>query len=341
MRLRLLNLVLLRQLWVRQETIRCLVTRTASESSPDSSSSSSSDTSSSQETFSTSLRTSFSQDVSSDDTCDLPCPTGANLEDQRLSSGSDSLGSQETQALKSILDQRSNQSKRVTFYQESLVPDKNWRLKPYLGYDWIAGTLDNSSCVSSQSDTFFSSLQQFREAHQEECVSNDLESSFFNLRGSTDADENHECVYCYRVNQRLFLVPSDPDTSCRVCRVPRSQRSSKALAQPAQVRVSLPLSILDPPHQYHIHRRKSFDASDTLALPQHCLLGWDILPSKPERSSNLKSLDLWSSVPSEAQHRKLPAAQPSCLALPARLPSRTPTWSETQAPVLCANRTES
>lgn len=33
-------------------------------------------------------------------------------------------------------------------------------------------------------------------------------------------------------------------------------------------RVSIPLSILDPPHQYRIHRRKSFDASDTLALPR-------------------------------------------------------------------------
>ena len=33
-------------------------------------------------------------------------------------------------------------------------------------------------------------------------------------------------------------------------------------------RVSIPLSVLDPPHRYRIHRRKSFDASDTLALPR-------------------------------------------------------------------------
>lgn len=32
--------------------------------------------------------------------------------------------------------------------------------------------------------------------------------------------------------------------------------------------MSVPLSILDPPHRYRIHRRKSFDASDTLALPR-------------------------------------------------------------------------
>lgn len=33
-------------------------------------------------------------------------------------------------------------------------------------------------------------------------------------------------------------------------------------------RVSIPLSVLDPPHRHRIHRRKSFDASDTLALPR-------------------------------------------------------------------------
>lgn len=38
--------------------------------------------------------------------------------------------------------------------------------------------------------------------------------------------------------------------------------------------------------------------------PQHCLLGWDILPPKSEKSSAPKSLDLWSCVTSEAQHRK-------------------------------------
>lgn len=43
-------------------------------------------------------------------------------------------------------------------------------------------------------------------------------------------------VYCYRVNRRLFLVPSDPSTPCRLCRVPRDQRGPETLAAPAQVR---------------------------------------------------------------------------------------------------------
>lgn len=141
-------------------------------------------------------------------------------------------------------------------------------------------------------------------------------------------------MYCYRVNRRLFLVPSDPSTPCRLCRVPRDQRGPETLAAPAQVRVSIPLSMLDPPHQYRIHRRKSFDASDTLALPRHCLLGWDILPPKSEKSSAPKSLDLWSCVASEAQHRQLSATSPSHLALP----TRVPIWSEPQVSRPCASR---
>lgn len=53
----------------------------------------------------------------------------------------------------------------------------------------------------------------------------------------------------------------------------------------------------------------------TPCYPQHCLLGWDILPPKSEKSSAPKSLDLWSCV-SKAQHRKLSAAATSHLVQP-------------------------
>lgn len=43
-------------------------------------------------------------------------------------------------------------------------------------------------------------------------------------------------VYCYRVNRRLFLVPADPGTPCRLCRKPRAQQGAGTLAEPAQVR---------------------------------------------------------------------------------------------------------
>ncbi|XP_012886624.1 PREDICTED: migration and invasion-inhibitory protein isoform X3 [Dipodomys ordii] len=153
----------------------------------------------------------------------------------------------------------------VTFGQGTAVPERSWRLRPYLGYDWIAGSLDSASHITDEPEAFFSTLQKFREANKEECI-----------HGYTE--------------------------------------------------VSVPLSILDPPHQYHIHRRKSYDSSDTLALPRHCLLGWGSLPPTSERRSAPQSLDLWSSVSSKAQHRTLSATTPSYLTL--RAPPSTPVWSE-------------
>lgn len=208
------------------------------------------------------------------------------------------------------------------------MPESSWRSRPYLGYDWIAGSLDSCSSVTTKPESFFSMLQRFRETNKEDCVCNSPEAVFPDLQESSGVEEDHECMYCYRVNRRLFAVPVDPGTPCRLCGTPRDQKSPETLEKPAQVRVSIPLSILDPPHLYRVHRRKSFDASDTLALPRHCLLGWDILPPKSEKRSVSKSLDLWSSVSCGSQSRRLSATGPSLLALPAQVPP--PIWSEPQ-----------
>lgn len=343
--LRQLNLELLRQLWVGQDAVRRSVARAASESSLDSSSSSDPQMPSSQRTSSVVLRASCPRDAHQGDPGDMSSPGRASsgvsslpptkfqyqepLSPQRpcsapLLATSDSSDPEysaelEAQAQMAILDQQSKLSKpRVTFNKESPVPEESWRLRPYLGYDWIAGSLDNSSPISSKPEAFFSKLQAFREANKEECIHTDPEPQFLGPRESSGVEKEHEY----------------PSTPCRLCRVPRDQRGPETLAAPAQVRVSIPLSMLDPPHQYRIHRRKSFDASDTLALPRHCLLGWDILPPKSEKSSAPKSLDLWSCVASEAQHRKLSATSPSHLALP----TRVPIWSEPQVSRPCASR---
>uniref|UniRef100_A0A8C8ZSW0 Migration and invasion inhibitory protein n=1 Tax=Prolemur simus TaxID=1328070 RepID=A0A8C8ZSW0_PROSS len=365
LQLRLLNLELLRRLWVGQDAVQQSVARAALESSQDSSSSYDSERSLSQETSSTSSRASYPRakchvwgppdahgsdpsDEASSRTASLPSAkcqpqeslgqlrsnsapwlATSDLGDPELSAELGDPGPQEEQALKSILAQRRKLSKpRVTFSEESAVPERSWRLRPYLGYDWIAGSLDNSSPVTGQPEAFFSKLQEFREANKEECICSYPEPQRLGLPKGGGVEEAHQCVYCYRVSRRLFLVPLDPGTPCRLCRTPRDQRGPETLADPVEVRVSIPLSILDPPHRYRIHRRKSFDASDTLALPRHCLLGWDILPPKAEKRSAPKSLDLRSSVCPEAQHWKLSATSPSHLALPMRVPPPTPIWSE-------------
>uniref|UniRef100_A0A384CEU4 Migration and invasion inhibitory protein n=1 Tax=Ursus maritimus TaxID=29073 RepID=A0A384CEU4_URSMA len=356
--LRQLNLALLRQLWVGQDAVRRSVAKAASKSARDSSSSYDSQTSSSQETSLMALRASSLQDAHQADPCDLSWPGGTSSEvvsfpsakyrhqaslgslrpclapllaisdsnDPEPSAELDSPGPQEAQAQSSTRDQQSRLSKsRVTLSEESALPDTSWRLRPYLGYDWIAGSLDNSSPVTSKPEAFFSKLQDFREANKEECIHSDPEPQFLGLRESSGGEEDHECVYCYRVSRRLFLVPSDPGAPCRLCRTPRDQRRPETLVEPARVRHS-PLPRVLPIRKEPCHRPGAL----TSRSPQHCLLGWDILPPKSEKSSAPKSLDLWSCVSSEAQHRKLSAANPSHLALPTRVPACTPIWSEPQ-----------
>ncbi|XP_043851359.1 migration and invasion-inhibitory protein isoform X5 [Dromiciops gliroides] len=133
------------------------------------------------------------------------------------------------------------------YHKDVRVPDESWRMKPYLGYDVIAG------------------------------------------------------LHCYRVNQRLFTVPLHPRASCPVCKTSRGQKGPETLDRPAQIRVSVPFSTFLPPHQYPIHRRKSFDASDTMALPRHCMMGWDNIPVPAASSSALSSLDLRTSLDPSAQ----------------------------------------
>nr|XP_031319940.1 migration and invasion-inhibitory protein isoform X2 [Camelus dromedarius] len=262
--LRQLNLELLRQLWVGQDAVRRSVAKAASESSLDSSSSYNSEVPSSQETTCMACP----QGAHHSDSCDRSWPGGASSgvislpstkcqhqeslgplrpqsaplltssdsNDPELSAELDSLGTQESQALRSVLARRSKLSKpRVTFDKESPVPERSWRLRPYLGYDWIAGSLDNSSPITSKPEAFFAKLQKFREANKEECICSDPEPQFLGLQESGAVEGDHECMYCYRVNRRLFLVPSDPGTPCRLCRTPRDQRGPETLAQPAQV----------------------------------------------------------------------------------------------------------
>ncbi|KAM7235135.1 hypothetical protein CapIbe_013955 [Capra ibex] len=268
--LRQLNLELLRQLWVGQDAVRRSVAKAASGSSLDSSSSYDSEVPSSQEMSSVASRASCLQDAHPGDPCDRywpgeassgmnslppakclhqetlgpPRPHSAPLlaisdsNDPELSAELDSPGVQEAQALRSILAQQGKLSKPRVTKKESPVPEKSWRLRPYLGYDWIAGSLDNTFAVTSKPEAFFSKLQKFREANKEECICSGPGPHFLGLQESDAVEEDHECVYCYRVNRRLFLVPADPGTPCRLCRKPRAQRGAGTLAEPAQVSIA-------------------------------------------------------------------------------------------------------
>ncbi|KAF7239301.1 Migration and invasion-inhibitory protein [Varanus komodoensis] len=190
---------------------------------------------------------------------------------------------------------------RVTFLsdpKEHVVPAGGWSIRPFLGYDWIAGLLDLDSSVSEKSEEYFSELRDFRQLNKDACVS--CGNSYSDELGASPRDPepevdaaSHECVFCYRLNKRLFATPLDPETACPICKTARAQRWPETLVEPAFVRISIPRSTLLPAYKHRIHRRKSYEPADDLALPSHCLAGWEN-PPRP-RSPPLSSLDLRSS----------------------------------------------
>lgn len=178
------------------------------------------------------------------------------------------------------------------------------RMQPLLGYDWIAGLLDAESSLTERSEQFFTELRSFRQVNKDECVYSQssglpvvtdpwLSSAEEDAANQEHAPDTHQCTFCYRINSRLFAAPLDPQAACPVCKQPKA-RHPHTEQEPAFIRVSIPRSTLLPAYQYRAHHRSSFDPSDSLGLPTHCLSGW----SNPSLTlgSQMSSLDLRSSM---------------------------------------------
>ncbi|NXW48017.1 MIIP protein, partial [Nyctiprogne leucopyga] len=118
----------------------------------------------------------------------------------------------------------------VTFQsdpEESTVPVSSWSARPFLGYDWIAGLLDTNSSITEKSDQYFAELHEFRQANKEECIHEQHPESkaLDYIVPEQEPDlitSSHKCVYCYRLNQRLFTVPVDSESACPMCKIPRT-----------------------------------------------------------------------------------------------------------------------
>ncbi|KGL79578.1 Migration and invasion-inhibitory protein, partial [Tinamus guttatus] len=119
---------------------------------------------------------------------------------------------------------------RVTFQPEPVectIPASSWSARPFLGYDWIAGLLDTNSSVAEKSDQYFAELKAFRQANREACVHEyHLQPKALDFVFPEQEPDlitsSHKCVYCYRLNQRLFTVPVDSESACPVCKIPRT-----------------------------------------------------------------------------------------------------------------------
>ncbi|XP_036839207.1 migration and invasion-inhibitory protein isoform X2 [Oncorhynchus mykiss] len=191
------------------------------------------------------------------------------------------------------------------------------RLQPLLGYDWIAGIVDAENSLTEHSEQFFSDLRTFRQVNRDECVHSqqaglseeDLSPPPLSIEKEDQQHtmDTHQCTFCYRINSRLFPTPLDSQESCPVCKKPKYKIPHTA-AEPAFIRVSIPRSTLLPAYKYKAHRRCSFDPSDSLGLPSHCLSGWS--NTVPSTGPQLSSLDLRSSVDTKAASCGVLSAQP-------------------------------
>ncbi|XP_072012637.1 migration and invasion-inhibitory protein [Engystomops pustulosus] len=186
----------------------------------------------------------------------------------------------------------------VTFMCDDGSPSlgTHFSSRPLLGYDWIAGLLEVKSPITNKSDQFFAEIGEFRRVNREECAHEYFAGSGTQDTSLEDLDpsmDTHQCVYCYRVNQRLFTSPMGMEPACPICKKRRGRRPI-SLEEPAYIRVSIPRSTLLPPYKYRAHRRKSFDPTDTLALPSHCLAGWE--NAVPSCELKVSSLDLKTST---------------------------------------------
>ncbi|XP_053546047.1 migration and invasion-inhibitory protein [Bombina bombina] len=226
--------------------------------------------------------------------------------DQLMDEGN--IRNKEPTLLKSILLTPTNKDAKkdpghVTFEASDMDPcTEQWAARPLLGYDWIAGLLEVNSPITNKSDEYFSDINEFRRVNKEECVHDYYTLSDLQDLSADDEEldlsaDTHKCVYCYRVNDRLFTSPMGPESACPICKKRRSRRHP-TLEEPAYIRISIPRSTLQPPYKYKAHRRRSFDPTDSLALPSHCLAGWE--NAVPSSEFNVTSLDLKTSVEPKA-----------------------------------------
>ncbi|XP_038015677.1 migration and invasion-inhibitory protein isoform X3 [Motacilla alba alba] len=234
---------------------------------------------------------------------------------QNKETGEQHVVTKEPHSPKSILlmsqSKELKEARHVTFQpdpEEDAVPVSSWSARPLLGYDWIAGLLDTKSPVTEKPEQYFAELHEFRQSNRETCIHQQhLEPEALDC---TDSEQeldlitgSHKCVYCYGLNERLFTVPVHPEAACPVCKIPRSHQPPGTLEEPTHVRVSVPRCALLPAHKYKAHRRRSFEPADDLALPSHCLAGWESMVASS--STLLSSLDLRASLeekPSPCPH---------------------------------------
>lgn len=210
------------------------------------------------------------------------------------------------------LSSKENEPVQVTFKtpeaaRDAGPPEEEKRITPpLLGYDWIAGVVENSEPDPNYSDSFVEEMKEFRKLNRTECHStkywNEMQRTpktpldsispcrHYKMKQKTPdpSDTRDPRIINFTINKRLFPIPVDPNES-----IPPGSASS-----PRYIRVSIPKSSLMSPYRYQaMHRSTYTDGFDSLALPDHCVMGWQhTVPKRIDERQNDNGLDLRSSL---------------------------------------------
>ncbi|CAK8683825.1 unnamed protein product [Clavelina lepadiformis] len=206
---------------------------------------------------------------------------------------------------KILRDTAGNQSKFVITpkkYQQKESP-------PLLGYDFVAGLVENQDPTNALSDSYLNEVKEFRDVNHSECHSkmqwNEMLKTVKSphieatprtkpyrsaLKTPDPSDTRSSSVVNFTVNKRLFMLPMDPEENIK----------SPSARSPRFVRVSIPKASLISPYDYsrRYKQNNALGGEDTLALPDHCARGWQntVARSSEQKTGQHANIDLWSSV---------------------------------------------
>ena len=212
-----------------------------------------------------------------------------------------------------LCSKEENEPVSVTFktpdadHNDGLPNAEKRKTPPLLGYDWIAGVVENSEPSPNYSDSFIEEMKEFRKVNRSECHStrywNEMVKTpktpitalssckHYKMREKTPdpSDTRDPRIINFTINKRLFPVPVDPNET-----VPPGSENS-----PRYIRVSIPKSSLLSPYRYKaMHQSTYTDGFDSLSLPDHCVMGWQhTVPKRIDRQQSQNTgLDLRSSL---------------------------------------------
>lgn len=173
---------------------------------------------------------------------------------------------------------------------------------PLLGYDWIAGLLDNGNALDEVDEDYLENLAQFREDFYDDCHASEeairetsgyLEANTHHLTSSQSIkavdDHNHTAQPGYRINSRLF--PEQLDT-------PAADKLGEIFGKEVlnYIRVSVPHRYMTRgksdtmPASTSSKETQVKNLNSSLSLSAHCERGYELAQPSARKEKHAASL---------------------------------------------------